>query len=357
MPRTPLAAVALVALAAITATAQSVSIQYEDGDFKVTGWKGTIADPEGVFGVYVGTGNVPPLLGAYSAGRGTLTFHPRFPLAPGVHYRAVFQMPGQPKVESFFDGPPQDTTRSTRIEHVYPSTDVLPANQLKLYIYFSAPMGRGEAWQHIRILDEAGQPVPLAFLEIDQELWDPDNRRLTVLFDPGRIKRGLVPETEIGPPLIEGRKYTLAIDAQWPDARGVGLVEGFQKAFTAGPAKRDTPDPAKWRITAPKPGTSNPLIVDFPDPMDYALLQRLLQVPGLTGAITVLNNETQWRFTPDSPWKAGAWTLVVDSTLEDLAGNHLDRAFDVDLQAVEAQREDNPNRSVTKTVTLPFEVR
>jgi hypothetical protein len=357
VPGTWASAIAFIALAAINAIAQTVSIQYEGGDFKVTGWTGIIADPEGAFGVYVGSGNVPPLLGAYSAGKGTLVFHPRFPLAPGVHYRAVFQMPGQPKVEAFFDGPPQDTTRTTRIEHVYPSTDVLPANQLKFYVYFSAPMGRGEAWQHIKLLDDARKPVPLAFLEIDQELWDPDNTRLTILFDPGRIKRGLVPETEIGPPLIEGRKYTLAIDSQWPDARGIALTEGFEKNFSVGPASRVSPDPAQWRITAPKAGTSEPLIVDFPAPMDYALLQRLLTVPGVNGDVAVANKETQWRFTPESPWKAGAWSLVVDSTLEDLAGNHLDRAFDVDLEAADAQRENNPNRIVTKTVTLPFEVR
>ena len=50
---------------------------------------------------------------------------------------------------------------------------MLPANELKLYIYFSAPMSRGEAWKHIHLLDDAGKPVPLAFLELDQELWDP----------------------------------------------------------------------------------------------------------------------------------------------------------------------------------------
>jgi hypothetical protein len=365
LPRTWSLALAVVALTAFTASAQNISIQYQNGDFKVTCWTGPIVDPEGAFGVYVGTGNVPPLLGAYSAGKGTLIFHPRFPLAPGVHYRAVFQLPDQPKVETFFDGPPQDTTRSTRIDRVYPSAATLPANQLKLYLYFSAPMSRGEAWQHVRLLDEAGKVVPFAFLEIDQELWDSDNRRLTVLFDPGRLKRGLVPANELGAPLVEGRKYTLSIDNQWPDARGVGLAEGFEKVFSVGPADRVSPDPAKWVITAPKAGTSDALVVDFPEPMDYALLQRLITVPGVSGEITIGNEEKQWRFTPVSPWQAGHWALAVDSTLEDLAGNHLDRLFDVDLQAggVEAlsiqQQEQEANRSpaAVKSITLPFEVR
>ncbi len=347
-------AVAVFAFAASSAAAQKISIQYDNGDFKVTGWTAPIPDPEGVFGVYVGTGNIPPLLGSYSAGRGLLLFHPRFPLAPGVHYRAVFQLPGQDPVVALFDGPPQDTTPSTRIEHVYPSANVLPANELKLYLYFSAPMSRGEAWQRIHLLDESGKPVPLAFLEIDQELWDPDNQRLTVLFDPGRIKRGLVPEEEIGPQLVERKKYTLAIDSDWLDARGVPLVEGFRKSFSAGPADRVSPDPHQWRITVPKAGTTDALVIDFAKPMDYALLQRLITVQSVAGDVTVDREETEWRFTPHEAWKAGSYNLTADATLEDLAGNHLDRVFDVDTQDL---HEDEASRITGKTVSLPFEIR
>ncbi len=352
---------AAAALTAAAASAQGVSIQFENGDFKVTGYIGTIADPEGAFAVYVGSGNIPPLLGAYSAGRGLLVFHPRFPLAPGVHYRAVFQLPGQSKVEQFFDGPPQDNTPTTVIEHIYPSAAVLPANQLKLYLYFSAPMSRGEAWQHISLLDESGAKVSLAFLELEQELWDPDNRRLTVLFDPGRIKRGLVPETQLGLPLLDGKKYKLVIDSQWRDAHGVALANGFEKAFTAGPADRVSPDPAEWKITAPKAGTSEPLVVDFPEPLDYALLQRLVNVTAtggeIEGDIAIGNGETQWRFVPHTAWSAGAYNIVVDSTLEDLAGNSLGRVFDVDLQQSRSLLSPQGSEAAATTVMLPFEVR
>ncbi len=213
-----------------------------------------------------------------------------------------------------------------RVEHVYPSASVLPANELKLYIYFSAPMSRGEAWKHIHLLDDTGKPVPLAFLELDQELWDPGNQRLTVLFDPGRIKRGLVPTNELGSPIVEGKHYKLVIDRDWHDAQGAHLVEGFEKAFTGGPSDRVPPDPKHWNVTAPKAGTAEPLIVDFPKPMDYALLQRMLDVPGVRGRIAIDRDETRWSFTPDAPWKPGNYKLVADNLLEDIAGNHLDRA-------------------------------
>ena len=96
-------------------------------------------------------------------------------------------------------------------------------------------MLRGEAWEHLQLLDSNGKVIDLAFLEIDQELWDRDQRRLTVLFDPGRIKRGVLPRDEIGAALEAGKSYTLH------------MYEGVQHAFhndTAGARY----DPAAARL-------------------------------------------------------------------------------------------------------------
>ena len=81
-------------------------------------------------------------------------------MTPGVRYRAEFHPPGGAPVESVFVLPKTASAPSTRVEHVYPSADVLPSNTLKLYIFFSAPMRRGAVWQHIRLLDEAAKAVP-----------------------------------------------------------------------------------------------------------------------------------------------------------------------------------------------------
>jgi hypothetical protein len=128
-------------------------------------------------------------------------------------------------------------------------------------------------------------------------------------------------------------------------------VESFEKAFTGGPSDRTPPDPKHWSVIAPKAGTAEPLIVDFPKPMDYALLQRMLEVRGVAGRIVIDRDETRWSFTPSAPWKSGAYRLIADNLLEDIAGNHLDRAFDVDLQKAV------PAPVASKTVSLPFSVR
>ncbi len=211
-------------------------------------------------------------------------------------------------------------------------------------------MSRGEAVARMRLLDDKGRVLPGVFLP-GEELWDPGFRRLTMTFDPGRIKRGLTSNEAMGPPIVEGKRYTLVIDRDWPDARGVNMVEGFRKSFRGGPAERHPPDPAQWQVTAPKAGTSEALAVSFPTPMNYPLLERMLQVSGEHGTVTIDKDETEWRFTPREPWKAGDYKLVVDTGLEDLAGNHIGQAFDIDVF-------DHVTEHIAaNTISLPFTVR
>jgi len=121
-------------------------------------------------------------------------------------------------------------------------------------------------------------------------------------------------------------------------------------------ADRETPDPQSWLLNAPQAGNVQPLLVEFPEPMDHGLLMRVLEVMDpqgnfVEGSIQVDRDETRWRFTPDEPWRTGDYSLSVDTTLEDLAGNRLNRPFEVDVfERVE-------ERITTTTVSLPFRVR
>jgi len=345
------------------AIAANITLQLDKGTFQVAGWNAT-AEPAGgwasVFSVYAGKGDVPALLGSYEVENHVLVFHPRFPIGAGVHYRAVFSAPGSnagaDKAEAEFDGPARATNALTRVERIYPSTDVFPSNTLRFYIYFSAPMSRGEAYQHIHLIDaDNNKPVDIPFLELEQELWDQNNQRLTVLFDPGRIKRGLVPTDTIGPPVVEGKHYKLVVDADWHDARGVHLVEAFEKDFRGSPSDRKPAEPKTWQVTAPKAGSTDALVVVFPKPMDYVLLQRMIGIfdshGEIAGKIAVDRNETEWRFTPRDAWKSGTYRITADNTLEDIAGNHLDRPFDVD------KFETITKHISTDTTSVPFSVR
>jgi hypothetical protein len=342
----------------MTARAQRISIQLKGDTFTVVGWKVPPKAPAKgwapIFAVYAGPGDIPPLLGSYSVENHSLVFRPRFPFTPGMKYRAVFRPPGGVPIEKTFAGPVRDTTPSTRVLHFYPSANVLPSNELRLYIYFSAPMSRGEAGEYLRMLDANGKVLRDVFLPAE-ELWDPDYRRLTMTFDPGRIKRGLTSNEKMGPPIEVGKQYTLVVDRHWQDARGLPLIASFRKSFRGGPAIRTPPDPKTWRIKAPKAGTSEDFVLDFPEPMNYPLLRSMLRVSSAHGAIagtvTIDRQETEWRLVPSEPWRAGDYQVVVGTGIEDLAGNHIGQLFDIDVFHRVTEH------ITAKTISLPFVIR
>ncbi len=304
----------------------------------------------------------PSLLGSHRVEDGVLRFEPRFPLVVGVRYQAVFdpsRLPGQTggkPVVAEFGVPKPPRAPTTVVQHVYPSRDKLPENQLKFYLHFSAPLSRGEAYEHLRLLDAQGKQVDRPFLELGEELWDPQGKRFTLLLDPGRIKRGLKPREEFGPVLEEGKTYTLVIDRRWTDADGNPLKETYRKKFSVLAPADESPDPKTWKLQAPAAGKTGPLTLTFPKPLDHALLHRLLWVTDaagktVAGTVTVTDEETRWHFTPRQPWQAGDFHVVADKTLEDLAGNSIARPFEVDVLRP-IQREIK-----TETIKLPFQVR
>src|SRR5262249_55577972 len=95
----------LIALS-FTATAQTIALQLDGNAFKVVGLSASaLREPRAgwpsMFAVYAGTGDVPPLAGSYSVENGTLVFRPKYPLAAGPRYRAVFRGAGAPIEKTF----------------------------------------------------------------------------------------------------------------------------------------------------------------------------------------------------------------------------------------------------------------
>ena len=319
-------------------------IRLENGVFKVS------VQSAGELIVSVDHDGAPPMMGTTSVTGGEVTFTPRFPLTPGLLYRAEWKPASGASIRASFEIPRQQRLPTTVVERIYPTMNRLPENQLKFYIHFSAPMSRGEAASRIRLLGPDGVAGRLPFLLLDDELWDRDGRRLTLFFDPGRIKRGLVPHNEAGMAIVAGKKYTLVIDSAWHDATGLPLKAEFRKEFVGAPADRVSPDPKSWIVQAPGAGTREPLSVEFPEPMDHALLLRMIGVAGVPGEVEVDREERRWRFTPAAPWKRGAHALSIDAALEDLAGNKIGKLFDVDV----FEKVDRKLKS--RNVTLPFAI-
>lgn len=302
-------------------------------------------------------GELPPLAGRCRVQGSLLILTPRYPPVAGVTYQVSVQRAQGEKFSSevTVPKPSGQGLEPAKVEQIYPSAETLPENHLRFYIHFSQPMSKGEAYEHLALLDAKGQPITAALLELGEELWDPSGMRFTLLLDPGRIKRGLRPREELGPILESGKRYTLLVKGAWPDARGRPLGQDFRKDFTAGPAVELALNPATWKLTVPTGNTANLLVVQFPHSLDHALLERTLSVldpagESLGGRVTVAKLEQGWSFFPRHNWKPGTYQLVVDTVLEDTAGNRIGRAFEVDEQ------ETITRKIVTESVKIPFEI-
>jgi hypothetical protein len=297
----------------------------------------------------------PAMAGKFAIERDSVRFTPRFRFRSGLKYRAtcpVLADSGLRVSALTFEIPMDVELPAAEVAAIYPSTDGLPENQLKFYLHFSAPMSRGEAYNNVRLVRDDGTEVDLPFLEIGEELWDRTGTRLTLLIDPGRIKQGVKPREDVGPVFEVGRRYTLHVRRGWKDASGRPLLADFEKQFHIAAPVSAALDTKAWRFELPAANTRQPLKVRFPAPLDHALLQRTLWVEdrsgNLEGTMEVAAHELGWQFTPKDPWTSEDYCLVVDAVLEDLGGNRIGSAFEVDAL--------NPlqKRIEVETIRLPL---
>ncbi len=331
---------------------------------------------QSVFSVFVGEVSEKDLaqktsmLGTYQLESETLRFIPQFPLMEGQQYTAVFHHSRFQKLlslpmandSSVVEAAPlmmrfqttQPQRPPTRITQVYPSADVLPENLLRFYIYFSAPMRAGQALQHIHLKNGDNREVPGVFLDTVEELWDPSMTRLTLLFDPGRVKTGLRAHEELGRALNVGEQYRLVIDSMWNDAYGEPLQTSFTKHFRITSADLTPPNVDAWEVSPPPSQTHQSLTLRFPAALDQVLARWFIQIRDAQGQIVrgkaVLDQgETVWRWVPENVWDSGEYSIHVDARLEDIAGNNLYGLFDRPADQAERVIEN-------KSVRIPFQV-
>jgi len=298
-----------------------------------------------------------PVAGRYAIAA-SIRFVPLFPLDPGREYDVVFDpsryVPRLPVVRGVISLPAVVHVPSTVVTAVYPAGDVIPENLLRMYLSFSGPMGQQGALDHVMLLDARGREVPDALLPLDTELWNDDRTRFTLLFDPGRVKREILPNRQMGRPLHAGDQVTLVVKKDWLDARGVPLASEFRRSYRVGAADERALDPAAWRVAPPPPGVRDPLTVTFPEALDHGLLQRALSVTRagtpVPGALQVDDGAARWLFVPRDAWQAGDYTLVVQPILEDVAGNRIGRRFEVPSPGDAVPEEG------TKPIAIPFRI-
>lgn len=272
-----------------------------------------------------------------------LVVTPRFPLQPGTDYVLSLRMGTEThRFDVALDVP--DAPVPTLVGFA-PSQSIIPANTLRLYLQFSEPMARGQVRELVSLLRSDGSAVPSPFLTLGPELWDPTQTRVTLLFDPGRLKQGVGPNAEVGPPLEEGETYRLIVSGVMESALGAQLGEDVQVTLRVGPPELRAIDPTLWQVLAPPSGSQAPLTVAFDRILDRGATQRLLILQDPAGHRvqgTIESDGGGWSLMPETPWTPGTYTLIVDVALEDVAGNRPGAPFDAEAGTIGV--EDRPVR-------------
>jgi hypothetical protein len=258
-------------------------------------------------------------------------FVPRFPFMDGRTY--AVSIDGVPAAVLL--RPERRVRTTTEVLSIHPRAQAVPRNLLRFYVTFSRPMSEGYARDHLHLVDDHGTPLDGALLATDYELWDGAHRRLTVLLDPARIKRGLAGHRAAGYAIRIGQPFRLVIDAGFRDARGAPLRADAVQHYDVVDDERRRVDPADWILRNPLRHTLEPLGVSFDRPLDHALLDHCLHVVNpdgrpVIGTDEVGPDERSWCLTPAEPWRGGPYELVIDDILEDVAGNSVTRVFDRD---------------------------
>lgn len=344
----PLSLTIVLLLATVARSAPRVAV--EKGQIVVSG----ISSAKGLTvvvaeGTEAEIADRPAVSGEWAAVADRVVFTPKYPLKAGTRYRVLGA--GE-RLEVHVAK--AERGRPTRISHIYPSGTELPENVLRFYIEFNQPMPRGNVYRYVSVLDDKGKRDVLPFVELDNELWNADQTRLTLLIDPGRIKKEVKPRIDLGPVFRQGRKYTLVVSGKWPTLDGDRLGKDLVKPITIKAAVDDGIDPKAWKVTAPADAESA-LRVEFGRPLDRVILARSFAVVGpegraVPGTAEPADGETTWSFRPAGKWAAGKYILRTDTGLEDVCGNRIGMPFEVDLL------KPPPKEVKVDHVDLPFTV-
>jgi hypothetical protein len=304
-----------------------------------------------VFGTFdKATNTITPLAGEFNEEDGFLIFTPFQRLSREGFYAAKDLVRGGVTIYDYTTYFRQDL--STAVWIYPPESARIPANHLKFYIHFDEPMQPTESWEHFSLKDlDTGELVPRPFRHID--LWDEHNQRLTLWFHPGRQKTGVNLNEDLGAILTEGHEYMLQIDKSWKTQAGYPLFRDEKHVFTTFAADHEQPDPETWKLVVPAANTNEPLLIAFPEALDYAMVGKMIMSCTIDGEPLELIYQPELdgkglKLLNDSLWTAGRYVLQLNPRLEDLAGNSLERPFEVDLQSDQS--------NFAKQLTLTFEV-
>lgn len=227
----------------------------------------------------------------------------------------MFKIPETKFLETIYVKPIFEALPS--VVAIYPSGETIPENLLRFSIEFADPPNEA-VLPKIQLQLSDGVFIDEPFL--NQELWSPDCRRVTLLLHPGRVKSGLVAHQRLGRAFEVGDILHLTIEGKCIKSWKVEL------------AKTSALQPMQWHLSSLKKNTYSPLQVTFNESIDVGGQELIAVVDSLdrkvAGNTELGVGEKQWIFTPKEVWKDETYHLVIHPLLEDASGNTLGSSFE-----------------------------
>jgi outer membrane lipoprotein-sorting protein len=285
-----------------------------------------------------GDNDQQPVLGTFEKAKdGYMRFIPTFPYTAGQTYEIIENGKDYLRFTPKSAEEPIDPKVGFKVVNFYPEVDTVPENLLKMYVTFSKSIDATQnIFDHLVVYDSDAKEVQNIFLQLENELWNRDRTEVTLWLDPGRIKKDLIPNQERGNPLIKRRSYEIALVENLRDVEG-NRVFPFKKKFVVGQRDEEKPRLENWNMEPPAKGTQESLGMRFHESLDAKLFLETVTIykadqQVVKGSFLMGKNAKSALFIPQKKWVSGRYTIKVESRLEDLAGNNLNRLFDVDLQ-------------------------
>ncbi|MCH2032843.1 MAG: hypothetical protein MK202_04900 [Tenacibaculum sp.] len=297
-------------------------------------------DSQNVIKVYKGafknsqeSNNRKSIIGNINRQGDRLIFSPLLPFQVETNYTVVFN-----NTYYEFSIPLESNYKILSVQNLYPNSSELPSNLLKWYVEFSKPVNPTNIYDHISLIDNRTQKkVDRALLPLETPLLSNDGKLITLWVEPGRQKRDLGPNKRLGKVLEIGESYTLKIDGNLKDAKGIPMKSDFRFTFKVSEADRTQPNINNWKFDLPNPKTKDALIIHLSDNLDYGSLSNNLKIydnenKHIEGVFTIDSNNKKVMFSPFNKWKSISYVLKCNKLIEDVAGNNLERLFDRDIQ-------------------------
>ncbi|TSE11414.1 Ig-like domain-containing protein [Aquimarina algiphila] len=267
-----------------------------------------------------------PILGTIQIDELELHFTPLVPFGWNQEYTFIYN-----NTIEYFTLEIPEAYNYLAVEAIYPSAKSLPSNLLKWYVQFSHPVNEVHVYDYIRFINNQGDTLSRTTLSLENALISEDGKLLTVWIEPGRQKRDLIPNKQLGPVFENDAMYQLIVLKNIKDRQGVSMQKDFTHLFKITYADRIQPSMGSFKILPPE--NNDDLVIFLGESMDYGSTLNSMKIINaekqeIYGEWQLTNNESTLIFTPKHPWKKGQYQVLIDSRLEDLAGNNLNRLFD-----------------------------